>query len=126
MTRLGLMLVASLAWGDATYAQSGPAMTDEQLRQLTGNGITLGLGGPGEGYEGSLKLSKNGKGKGSAVTDGGDKISISGTWEIRDGKFCRVWATLDEGREVCETWVLTSGRSVEVFDGSRRLGVNTW
>jgi len=64
--------------------------------------------------------------KGGATTDGGDKIQIVGTWEVRGDKFCRVWTKLDGGKEICETWYLTSGRSVEVFNGKKRLGVNSW
>ena len=108
------------------FAQSGKPLTNEQLVQLTQNGITLKLGGEGEGYIGSLKLSKNGEGNGSATTDAGEKISIIGTWRIKDGKFCPTWKDLNDGEEVCETWYLTSGNSVEVYLGKERIGVNSW
>ena len=113
--------LASLA-----IAQTGTKMTNKQLVKLTANGLVMTLGGEGEGYAGKLTLKKDGTGKGSAKTDAGDKIAISGTWQIRDGKFCRVWAKLNDGKELCETWYLTSGNSVEVFDGKRRVGVNAW
>ena len=108
------------------FAQSGTKMTGDQLVDLTANGVVLKLGGDGEGYSGTLELQPDGTAKGGATTDGGDKIQIVGTWEIRGGKFCRVWTKLDGGKEICETWYLTSGRSVEVFNGKKRLGVNAW
>ena len=114
------------SFGSFALAQTGAKMTNDQLVQLTANGLSMTLGGKGEGYSGKLTLKKDGTGKGSAKTDAGDKISISGTWEIRDGKFCRVWAKLNDGKELCETWYLTSGNSAEVFDGKRRVGVNAW
>ena len=119
-------IALSLMMASAVCAQSGKPLTGEQLAQLTQNGITLKLGGAGLGYSGSLKLSKNGKGKGSATTDAGDKVSIAGTWKIEDGKFCRIWKGLDEGQQVCETWYPASGNSVEVYNGKKRIGVNSW
>lgn len=110
----------------ASHAQSGKPLSSDQLVGLTENGLTLQLGGEGMGYKGSLKLSKNGKGKGSATLDNGNKITIAGTWAIKDGKFCRTWSDLDGGKEVCETWYPTSGRSVDVYNGSAKLGVNSW
>lgn len=108
------------------FAQSGTKMTGDQLAELTARGVTLKLGGDGEGYSGALELEPDGTAKGGATTDSGDKIQIVGTWEIRGDKFCRVWTKLDGGKEICETWYLTSGRSVEVFNGKKRLGVNAW
>jgi hypothetical protein len=117
------LLVLSTA---PAFAQSGTKMTGDQLVDLTANGVVLKLGGDGEGYSGTLELQPDGTAKGGATTDGGDKIQIVGTWEIQGNKFCRVWTKLDGGNEVCETWYLTSGRSVEVFNGKKRLGVNSW
>jgi hypothetical protein len=108
------------------FAQSGTKMTGDQLVDLTADGVVLKLGGDGEGYSGTLELQSDGTAKGGATTDGGDKIQIVGTWEVRGDKFCRVWTKLDGGKEICETWYLTSGRSVEVFNGKKRLGVNAW
>lgn len=116
----------SMLLAGAAFAQTGKPLTNEQLTQLTANGITLQLGGPGQGYTGTLKLTKNGKGKGSAVTDAGDKLTLTGTWSIEDGKFCRSWAEFNGGQKVCETWYLMSSRSVDVYNGSERLGVNSW
>ncbi len=117
-------IVLLLGAPSGALAQKG--LTGAQLTDLTGKGITLKLGGAGQGYEGTLKLSANGNGKGSAVTDAGNKISIVGTWTIEGDKFCRVWKDLDEGQEVCETWVPTSDRSVDVYNGKRKIGVNSW
>ena len=107
-------------------AQTCKALSTEQLTQLTAKGVTLKLGGEGEGYSGSLKLNRNGSAKGGATTDAGQKITIAGKWRIADGKFCRTWADVNDGQEICETWCLTSGNSVEVFNGKQKLGVNSW
>ena len=121
-----LITALSLFFPAAVLAQSGAQMTADQLTALTQNGITLQLGGKGQGYKGSLKLSKDGKGKGSALLDNGNKINIAGTWKVKGDKFCRRWTDLDEGKEVCESWHLTSKRSVEVYNGRKKLGVNSW
>ena len=117
-----LAFTFSLLVANAALAQSGKAMTTEQLTQLTANEITLKLGGEGMGYTGSLKLSSDGKGEGSV----NGTIPITGTWKIEDGKFCRIWKEHDEGKQVCETWYLTSERAVEVYNGKKKLGVNSW
>jgi hypothetical protein len=75
---------------------------------------------------GAIKLTKNGTGKGSATTDAGQIIKLEGTWAIKGDKFCRVWNDLDNGSEVCETWVSTSPRSVDVYNGDKKIGVNSW
>jgi hypothetical protein len=64
--------------------------------------------------------------KAKAELDSGDKLSISGTWAIKDDKFCRVWTDFDGGKEVCETWFKTSDNAVEVYNGDQMLGVNSW
>ena len=94
----------------SALAQTGGPLSNEQLVQRTQNGINLTLGGPGHGYEGTLKLKKNGKGNGKALTDSANEINISGTWAIKGDQFCRVWKEHNDGNEICETWVLTSGR----------------
>jgi len=116
----------ALLFGAPSVALAQKGLTGAQLTQLTGKGITLTLGGAGQGYQGTLKLSANGKGKGSAVTDAGDKISIVGTWTIEGDQFCRAWKDLNEGQVVCETWVPTSAQSVDVYNGKERIGVNSW
>lgn len=107
-------------------AQTKGALSGSQLEALTKDGFNVMLGGAGKGYFGNLKLSKNGWGEGSAKTDAGQTIKIEGTWVIRDGKFCRTWKELDRGKEVCETWVAISPRSVDVYNGKKRIGVNSW
>ena len=91
------LLVLSAA---PVFAQSGTKMTGDQLVDLTANGVVLKLGGDGEGYSGTLELQPDGTAKGGATTDGGDKIQIVGTWEVRGDKFCRVWTKLARGKEV--------------------------
>ncbi len=87
------------------------AMTGDELSALLANGKTIHLGGKGTGYSGELTLNADGTGAGSAQTDDGKKhFKIEGTWEIRDGAFCRVWHDLDDGKDVCETWVKTGPR----------------
>ena len=119
-----ILTIAFSALAAGASAQSGMSQAD--LEKLTRNGITLTLGGEGQGYSGSLKLNKNGKGRGSATLDNGNKINLQGAWVIRNGQFCRTWKGIDNGQEVCETWVLTSGRSVDVYNGDQKIGVNSW
>jgi hypothetical protein len=128
MTKLVTLacITAVALFAGTANAKTCKALSTEQLTQLTAKGVTLKLGGEGEGYSGSLKLNRNGSAKGGATTDAGQKISIAGKWRIVDGKFCRTWADLNDGQEVCETWCLTSGNSVEVYNGKNRLGVNSW
>lgn len=120
-----LTLLASLLALPA-IAQDGPAMTGKQLTELLAKGATLQLGGDGMGYKGKLTLAADGTGKGSAKTDDGTKITLSGKWRIDGNKFCRTWADLDGGKEVCETWHLTSGRSVQVYVDGKMVGANSW
>lgn len=102
------------------------AMTNADLTGLLSGGKTLMLGGKGQGYEGSLTLNADGTGKGSAKTDAGAVINLTGTWSIKGDQFCRVWEGLDDGNEVCETWVKTSNTSVKVMNGDQQIGVNSW
>lgn len=124
MSRLCVLaMTALLSWATAASAQE---MTQDQLAALTANGVAVKLGGEGHGYSGVLDLKADGTGAGSAKTDDGREITIAGTWAIRDGKFCRTWADLDGGAEVCETWVMTSETSADVFNGEAKIGVNSW
>ena len=86
------LLVLSAA---PAFAQSGTEMTGDQLVGLIANGVVPKLWGDGEGYACTLELQLGGTVKGGATTDGGDKIQIIGTWEVRGDKFCRVWTKLD-------------------------------
>ena len=120
------LFVALGLWSNGISAQTLNGLSNAELVGLTENGITLKLGAKGEGYQGSLKLSANGTGKGKATTDSGQTIVLSGTWHIVGDKFCRTWKGQDAGKEVCETWVAKSDRSVDVFNGDQRLGLNSW
>jgi hypothetical protein len=123
-TLIPTILILTVAQG--AFAQSGTPMTSDELTALTANGVTLVLGGEGMGYKGELVLGADGKGEGGATMDNGNKLSIAGTWAIKNGKFCRTWIDLDGGQEVCETWYKTSESSVEVYNGDTMLGVNSW
>jgi hypothetical protein len=119
-------IILAVLLASTAFAQSGTPMSAEEMAELVGGGATLQLGGAGMGYKGELVLTADGKGKGGATTDAGDKISISGTWKLKKGKFCRKWKGMDGGKEVCETWVKKSDRSVEVYNGDQMMGVNSW
>ena len=120
----GAVLATALA--TAGFAQSANQMTQDQLTRLTKNGRTLQLGGPDQGYTGELRLNKNGTGKGAVTTDSGKKLTITGSWEVRDGQFCRTWREFNAGKEQCEVWILTTPTTVDVFAGSNKIGVNSW
>lgn len=127
MKLLSICIVASTAlWSGTSQAESCKAMTTGQMSDLTAKGITLKLGGEGQGYAGSLKLKKDGTAKGGATTDSGDKIDIKGTWYLANDNFCRTWQGLNDGQEVCEKWCLTSGNSADVYNGTKKIGVNSW
>jgi hypothetical protein len=101
-------------------------MTGDEMNALLSSGKTLSLGGKGQGYAGTLVLSADGKGEGSAKPDSGGQIKLSGTWKITGDKFCRIWADLDDGKEVCETWVKAGPSSVKVMKGKKQIGMNSW
>jgi hypothetical protein len=116
-----------LTAGFSASAMADQTMTGDQLSELLAGGKTIMLGGPGIGYSGELVLTADGKGKGEAKTDDGSKtFVIEGTWEIRDDKFCRVWAEIGEGKEMCETWVIVAPNKVKVMSGEKEIGVNYW
>ncbi|MCV3271515.1 hypothetical protein [Roseobacter sinensis] len=119
-------LIAGLTFTTAATAETKGALKNKHPTILTENGITLKLGGEGHGYVGSLKLTNDGRGTGSAKTDSGRTINIDGTWAVKGDQFCRTWKDLDDGKEVCETWISTSPRSVDVYKGDQKLGVNSW
>lgn len=102
------------------------ALKEGDLKALLASGKTFQLGGKGMGYSGTLDLSADGAGTGSAKTDDGTVIKISGSWQIKGDKFCRTWKELDGGKEVCETWRLTSPNHVDVFRGKKKIGANSW
>jgi len=115
-------LVASVPHAGA----ADKALTGDELKALVSNGKNLILGGKGEGYSGKLSLNKDGTAKGKATPDGGKAFTIEGTWKIKGDTFCRKWADLDKGKEVCETWRVKSPTQVEVYVGKSKSGVNSW
>ena len=113
-------LIASSAWAD------GKDLKEADLKSLLEKGKTFQLGGKGMGYAGTLELTADGKGKGSAKPDSGGEITINGTWHIKGDTFCRTWEGLDDGKEVCERWNLVAPNKVEVYKGKEMIGVNSW
>jgi hypothetical protein len=115
------------AMGVGAAHAAGKAMTGDELTALLANGKTVKLGGKGTGYSGTLDLKADGTGSGSAKSDDGkSQFTLEGTWEIRSGKFCRKWAAVDGGEEVCETWVKDGANKVKVMNGKKQIGVNSW
>ncbi|MDJ0640372.1 MAG: hypothetical protein QNJ20_16215 [Paracoccaceae bacterium] len=125
MNRILVTAVAAALFAGPALTQ-GRAMTQDQLKELTADGVTLKLGGEGHGYSGELMLAADGTGKGAAKTDDGTVLSLTGTYEVRDGQFCRSWMEFSDGAEVCETWMLTSDNSVDVMVDGNKIGVNSW
>ena len=119
-TALALAIV--LAAPGASRAED---MSGDKIRALIGDGITFKLGGPGEGYEGNIKLEPDGTGKGSAVLNNGKRLDVTGTWELEGDQFCRKWA-FDDYKRTCETWKMVGPNRIEVFVGGKRIGVNSW
>ncbi|WP_377290780.1 hypothetical protein [Rhizobium sp. SG2393] len=115
-----------LIFSAATATAAEKDMTKVDFENLLKDGKTLQLGGKGMGYTGSLVLTSDGKASGSALPDGGQKIDIVGTWRIKDNKFCRTWEKLDGGKEICERWRLVAPNKVEVYQGKKKMGVNSW
>ena len=101
-------------------------MTGDELRALFTADKTINLGGPGEGYAGTLTIKADGTGAGEAKTDDGKVIALEGTWRIKRDSFCRKWKGLDKGKEVCEAWKKTADNRVEVQVKKKKTGVNSW
>lgn len=101
-------------------------LSEADLTKLLAGGKTLALGGKDMGYTGTVTLTADGRGDGSAKTDDGTVITINGTWLIKGDRFCRKWKGLDAGKEVCETWRLTSPNHVDVYNGKEKIGANSW
>jgi hypothetical protein len=119
-----VLLATLLAIGGSAAAQE-TAMTNAELTALLTGGKTINLGGPGHGYKGELSLNADGTGAGKATTDGGDVITIVGTWRIEGDQFCRTWKGFGDG-EVCETWVRDGDDTVRVLVDGEPVGVNHW
>lgn len=118
-----LLLIGVATTGSIAEAKD---LANDDLTALLAGGKTLKLGGEGLGYSGTLTVSSNGTAKGAAKTDGGKEIVINGTWRIEGNRFCRTWETLDQGREVCERWVLVAPNRVEAYNGDKMIGINSW
>ena len=86
-------------------ASSEKQMTGTELKQLLESGITLKLGGEGEGYQGDLVLLPDVTGKDQYVTTKGKKGRIEVT----------------HGERVCERWIVIGENKVEVtFTSEKR------
>jgi hypothetical protein len=123
-----VVLFSLILSGCATGTASSPQkqMTGPQLKSLLEAGKDLKLGGPGHGYHGELTLNQDGTGKGQAIADSGEKFIIEGTWEIVGDEFCRTWKDMDDGKTVCERWILIKENKVEVHTSAGKIGVNSW
>ena len=116
------LVLVSIAACETSQADN---MSGEDLKALLSDGLTMKLGGPGEGYSGEVKLDPNGKGSGSAVLDNGKTLDITGIWEIVGDQFCREWR-FDDFKRTCETWRKTGPRRVDVLVDGKKVGVNSW
>jgi hypothetical protein len=101
-------------------------MTGAELTALLGNGKSIGLGGPGSGYAGTLILTANGAGKGEVKTDDGTLLTLTGQWRVKGDQFCRTWQEFDGGKEVCETWERDGDNQVRVLVDGKPIGINHW
>jgi hypothetical protein len=110
----------------ATPAFAQEAMTGDELEGLLGNRKKIALGGPGAGYTGELTLKSDGTGSGAAKTDDGKMIDLVGVWYIEGNQFCRSWKNVDEGQEVCETWVKDGDNKARILVDGKQVGVNSW
>ena len=113
----------------ATYpvaAAEDVFMTGEELKALFAADKTINLGGPEEGYTGTLMIKADGSGVGTAKTSGGKVIVLEGTWYVKKDNFCRKWKDLDKGKEVCEAWKKIGDNRVEVQVKKKKVGVNWW
>ena len=123
-----MVLVSLIIGGCATGPASSPEkqMTGPQLKSLLETGKVLTLGDSAHGYHGELTLNPDGTGKGQAITDRGKKFIIEGTWEIVGDEFCRTWKDMNDGKTVCESWILIKENKVEVHTSAGKIGVNSW
>jgi hypothetical protein len=63
---------------------------------------------------------------GEAKTDKGEAIHIDGIWTIEGDKLCRTWKAIDDGKEVCETWIKDGENKVRVLVDGKEIGTNHW
>lgn len=135
MTPSKLVSVAAvlLIAGCADTGSPAGALSQTELDALTANGMSMNIGTPGSGFSGEFQLTANGTGSGYFDNPEGERTRLRGTWENRDGQFCRVWdvvdargTTVSAGEDVCEDWVRIDDRSVAVLVDGRQIGVNRW
>lgn len=117
-----LVLVAIFAVSGSLRAED---MSEENLKSLLANSLTMKLGGPGWGYEGMVRLEPAGTGSGSIKLGSGKKLDITGTWTIEGNQFCRKWKFNDYKKE-CETWRKIGENKVIVLVNGKKVGVNSW
>lgn len=99
-------------------------LTGSELASLLMNGRVIQLGGREEdNFSGSLAMTADCKGDGSAELDNGETLVLQGSWEIRGNEVCRTWLT--DG-EVCEQWVSLSDTEALVYVGGDPIGYNSW
>ena len=125
MMRTIILTLALVTMFAASWPSRAEDMSGESLKSLLANGLTMMLGGPGEGYEGTIRLEADGTGVGSAVLDNGKKLDITGTWTIEDDQFCRQWK-FNKFKKKCETWREIGENKVEVLIDGKKIGVNSW
>lgn len=118
-----LLLMGVATTGSIAQAKD---LENEDFKALLTGGKTLQLGGEGMGYSGTLTVSSDGTAKGAAMPDGGREIVVNGTWRIEGNRFCRTWEAVDQGKEVCERWELVAPNKVEVYNGDKMIGTNSW
>jgi hypothetical protein len=114
---LALTLLASPAMAQET-------VTGDELEALLGPHRTVVIRGPG--YTAELTLKSSGAGLGSATFDDGKVTKISGAWYISGNQFCRSWDNIDEGKEVCETWVKDGSNKVRVLVDGKEIEEISW
>jgi len=122
-----LLAIGATVGADGSGAAAGEKpMSGARIKAVIDDHSRIALGGPGEGYSGTLVFNKDGTAAGKVTPDGGSAITITGTWTIKKNQFCRTWTEIDPGREVCEDWVPSGSRQAEVMVKGKRSGLNSW
>lgn len=108
----------------ASPAIAQEAMTGAELEAVLGPHRTIVVRGPG--YTAELTLKSSGTGVGSATFTDGKVTAIAGVWYIAGNRFCRAWENIDEGEEVCETWVKDGSNKVRVVVDGKEIEEIAW
>ena len=108
----------------ASPAIAQEAMTGSELEAVLGPHKTIVIRGPT--YTAELTLKSSGTGVGSATSNDGKVTAIAGVWYIRGNQFCRAWENIDEGEEVCETWVKNGSNKVRVVVDGKEIEEISW